>query len=351
MKSPKHSIKSGTLPGHIVHVGERRKTDALMTWVHIKDQVIKKKTIQLASLETVVKSAQTSVQWVIIEGLHDVELLSSIGQKLHLDAVVVENIANTYERSSIQEIRGNTQAVLRFVFLNGNKLTSEQVTILQRGNLVLSFYEDGLEHMPGLQTRLSQIDLRVERLGGAYLLYSLMDSIIDGYYVVVENMEEQIDLLEIELMHRPEKKQLFKIQRLRKNFTELHKNLWSFKESLGSHINKTEWGHNEELQLYYSDLLEHVIHLEEQVSQNRDALSDLLELYLSSANKHQSDTMQFLALISTIFMPLTFIVGVYGMNFRFMPELKWYYGYPIVLAVLGAIAIGQYLWFKKKKWL
>lgn len=363
MKKKKHASRRGALPGKIVHVGERRHGDVLLTWVHLDGEQPVLKISDMNESIRMIKAGlgdngkEASVKWLIVEGLHDIGILNGIMKALGLESIIGEKIANTYERPGLRRYGSHEVATMRYVFsgMSGEEpfaLESEQVTLIRRGNVIVSFFEDGLQSMPGLLTRLSEIDPRVATLGAPYLFYSLMDAVLDGYYMVMEQMADRMETLETAIVNKPDKSHLTELQLQRKQLSEIHRYLWPLKDALSTYVMLDRIADGQSLlTTCYMELHEESTHLEEMVAHDREALSELLELYLSSANKHQSDTMQFLALVSTVYMPLTFIVGIYGMNFKHMPELSQRWAYPMVLVVLLVIAVGHYIWFKRKRWL
>lgn len=191
----------------------------------------------------------------------------------------------------------------------------------------------------------------IRKKGADYLLYSLIDALVDDYFVLLEKIGDEIDVLEEEVLERPEKETVQRIHQLKRNLVELRKTIWPLREVLSSLYRDVPPLIEKETVPYFRDVYDHTIQIADTVETFRDIVSGLLDVYLSSVSNKTNEVMKVLTIIATIFMPLTFIAGIYGMNFEYMPELRWKWGYPAVLAVMGVIAVIMVIYFRKKKWL
>jgi magnesium transporter len=295
-----------------------------------------------------------SVTWINVSGLHQVELLERLNDCFGLHPLVLEDILNTDQRPKMEDFGDYLYVVLRMLDLdkkNGNAVISEQISLILGKNFVLTFQEREGDLFDPLRERIRNGKGRLRKMGPDYLVHALLDAIVDQYFVVLETLGERIEFLEEELVTRPTPSTLQLLHRLKREMIFLRKSVWPLREVIGT----LERGESSLIQastnLYLRDIYDHTIQVIDNVETFRDMLSGMLDIYLSSISNRMNEIMKVLTIISTIFIPLTFIVGLYGMNFKHMPELESPWGYPAVLLLMLGVTIFMLFYFRRKKWL
>lgn len=347
----KRSRKAGLSPGSLVHIGEVRQTAPLTEVITYDRHGVH---VDHPDLETacVLPPAAPAVTWVNVEGIGRLELLKKLGDCFGIHPLVLEDIANTDQRPKAEEYDQYLFVVLKMLTPVEAGVVSEQVSLVLGGDWLLTFQEglDGDPFSP-VRERLQNPQGRIRSQGADFLAYSLMDVIVDNYFIVLEQVAESIEAMEEELMRAPSQRTLAEIYRLKRELLFIHKAIWPLREVISSMIRRESPLVKESTIIYVRDLYDHTIQVIETVETLRDMLSGMLDIYLSSVSNRMNGIIKVLTIIATIFMPLTFIVGLYGMNFKHMPELEWQWGYPAVLLLMVGITIGMLLFFRRKKWL
>jgi magnesium transporter len=347
----KRSRKAGMLPGSLVHIGEERQ-GAPRTEVMVYDRETVEVSHPDLERECLLRPPSGAVIWTNVEGLGRVELLKRLGECYGIHPLVLEDIVNTDQRPKAEEYDDYLFVVLKMLSPVEAGVVSEQVSLVLGSGWLLTFQE-GLDGDPfgPVRERLQNPQMRIRSQGADYLAYSLMDVIIDNYFLVLEAAADCIEALEEELMRTPSQRTLAEIYRLKREMLFVHKAIWPLREVIGSMIRRESPHIGESTVIYLRDLYDHTIQVVETTETLRDMLSGMLDIYLSSVSNRMNGIMKVLTIIATIFMPLTFIAGLYGMNFRHMPELEWTWGYPAVLLLMVAVTAGMLLFFRRKKWL
>lgn len=305
------------------------------------------------NLDQCLKSQGTGVSWINVEGIHDVELIKRFGDCYGLHPLVLEDIVNTSQRPKIEDYGNYIFIVARMIKLSKDHgIETEQISLVLGPGYVLSFQEgvDGDAFEP-VRERIRSGRGRIRNMGADYLTYALIDAIVDGYFAVLEGMGELVEDLEGELAVGPSQLVLKRIIALKREIIFLRKGVWPLREVTSA----LERGESEliskETSIFFRDIYDHTIQVIDGVETFRDLLSGMLDLYLSSTSNRTNEVMKFLTVVGTIFLPLTFLVGVYGMNFKHMPELEWHNGYYILWIIMIMISGGMIAYFKKKHWL
>jgi magnesium transporter len=267
----------------------------------------------------------------------------------------LEDILNTDHRPKVEDFGKYIYIVLKMLSYDNanNEVVSEQVSLVLGSNFVLSFQEDitsGDVFNP-IRERIRTDGSQIRTMGADYLAYSLMDIVIDNYFVVLETLGERIDDIEEELVTNPASQTLQGIHNLKKEMLYLRKSVWPLREVIYSLERSESQLVTKTTAVYLRDVYDHTIQVIDTIETFRDTVSGMLDIYLSSVSNRLNSVMKVLTVIATIFMPLTFLAGVYGMNFRHMPELEWTWGYPVVLLVMFSVGISMLVYFRKKKWL
>jgi len=299
------------------------------------------------------------VTWINVNGLHDVELLKRIGDQVGIHPLVQEDILNTDQRAKVEVYDNFLFIVLRMLYLNGDNVAiqNEQVSMVLCSNCLITFQERKGDVFDPIRDRLRKDKGRIRKMGVDYLAYTLIDAVIDNYFALLEKVGDQLEDLEKELSERPEERSLRKIHSLKRELILMRRSVWPLRDVV--HALEREEGEliTTDTVVYLRDIYDHTVRVMDAVETYRDMVSGLLELYMSSISNRMNEIMKVLTIIATIFIPLTFIAGVYGMNFNpgesplNMPELNWYWGYPFALGLMLISAFIMFLYFRKKKWI
>jgi magnesium transporter len=349
----KRSRKSGLPPGTPVHIGERKAGAPRVNLVHYDgEQLVEEEVTNVSACQTWL--SRPGVTWINIEGVHQIDLLEQVGAVFGLHPLVLEDIANTGQRPKVEDYGGYLYVVLRMLSLHAatQEVVGEQVSLVLGPNFVISFQEgiagDAFDPIRG---RLRTSKGRVRHEGADYLVYSLIDAIVDGYFVLLEKLGEQIEVLDERMLASRAREVARTIHLLKREMIWLRKAVWPLREMVSTLQRAESPLVRASTAVYLKDVYDHTIEVIDTVETYRDVLSGMLENNLSLLTTRLNEVMKVLTVISTIFIPLTFIVGIYGMNFRYMPELAWRWGYPLVMLGMAGIAVALYFYFRRKKWL
>ncbi|MBI5634632.1 MAG: magnesium/cobalt transporter CorA [Nitrospirae bacterium] len=349
----KRSQKAGLPPGTLVHIGRQRAEKAKITVIDYDETQFTEEHFD--SIEACFSFRdKPTVTWINIDGIHDATIIEKMGACYNLHPLVLEDIQNSEQRPKIESYSDYIYIVLKMLYFDeaSNAVSTEQVSLIVGHNYVISFQE-GLEGdvFGFLRERLRNEKGRARRLGADYLAYSLIDAIVDGYFAILERLGEKIELLEDRLVSNPTTSTLHDIHYLKREMIYLRKAVWPLRELISIFSRTDSDIVQESTRLYLRDVYDHTIQVIDTVESYRDMVSGMLDIYLSSVSNRLNAVMKVLTIIATIFMPLTFIAGVYGMNFRHMPELEWPYGYYMIWGVMIVIAVWMLVFFRRKKWL
>ena len=346
------SKKAGLPPGTLVHIGEKLTEKTRITVVEYDGRGFEEKELQ--DLETCyLSSPEPTVTWVNVVGIQQVEVLEKVGSCFVVHPLALEDILNTEQRPKVEDYGEDLFLVVKLLSYNEKRdeIESEQISLILRPNTLLSFQEKEGDDFAAVKERLRAGKGRLRKMGADYLAYTLLDIVVDQYFVVLEKLGERVEVLEGKLLADPGTATLQKIQKLKKEMLLLRKWIWPLREVISS-LERGEFpGIRESTRIYLRDVYDHAIQVMDSIEIYRDMLSGMVDIYLSSLNNRMSAVMKVLTLIATIFMPLTFLAGVYGMNFKHMPELDWPWAYPLVLILMAIIAILMLTLFRRKKWL
>jgi len=346
------SKKSGLLPGTLVHIGEKRKEDVNIFVIDYDEANVLEAELKAVE-ECIPLKEKPTVTWINVEGLHQPDIIQKLGDCFNLHPLVLEDILNTDQRPKIEDHGDYIYIVLKMLHKkSGTEFTAEQISIILGKNFVISFQE-GIkgDAFDLIRERIRSGKGRIRGLGTDYLVYSLIDAIVDNYFVVLEEIGERIENLEDELVKNPQAQTLHKIHDFKREMIYLRKAVWPLREVISALERKESPLIKDTTSIYLRDVYDHTIQVIDTIESYREMLSGMLDIYLSSISNKMNEIMKFLTIIGTIFIPLTFIVGIYGMNFEFMPELKWRYGYFIIIFGMSVVTVLMLFYFKKKKWL
>lgn len=351
-RGPRRSKKSGMPPGALVHIGEPRSSSTT-----IRTLVFDETEILLDSTGTTVpdispSGAGSQVTWVHVLGSHDPQILEQIGQRAGIHPLVVEDILNTDQRPKIDAMDDYRFLVLKHLSYDTStgSVHAEQVSLVLFDKLVISLQESDTDLFAQIRDRLVTGKGKLRKSGSEYLAYALVDNIVDGYFPVLDHVTDEIDDLEEVLLSRPTPSVLRQIHALRRELVWFRRNVAPVRELVSFLERDEDLAARSGTRIYWRDIYDHASQVLESVESYRDIVAEMLDIYLSGVSNRTNDIMKVLTIMSTIFIPLTFITSLYGMNFEFMPELSKPWAYPVVLTVMAVLAAIMVIWFKRKRW-
>ena len=349
----KRSKKAGLPPGTLVHIGEKRAGEPKITLIDYDEANFQERDVKTVE-ECFSFREKPTVTWINVEGVHQVEVVEKLGNCFGLHPLVLEDILNTDQRPKMEIYGDYIYIVVKMLYgSDPNRLVeAEQVSLILGSNFVISFQEgkEGDVFNP-VRERIRSGKGLIQKMGSDYLAYSLIDTIVDNYFLVLESLGERIELLEEELVAHPTTTTLHGIQKFKNEMIFMRRVVWPLREVISGLGRKESPLIKETTEIYLRDVYDHTVQVMDAVEVYREMLSGMLDIYLSSVSNRLNSVMKVLTIIATIFMPLTFIAGIYGMNFKYMPELEWRWGYPAVWLIVMIIGISMLIYFKKKKWL
>jgi len=342
----------GLSPGTLLHIGERRLETARLELFSYSPETLEQH--QDLPVEACLQAIRTPGQhWVNLVGIHDVALIERLGRGAGLDALALEDVLNTDHRPKVEVFDETLLVILKMLTVDrdSGRLVSEQISLALGRNLVISFQERPGDLFDRIRERLQTTRGRMRHRGPDYLAYALIDAVVDGYFVVMEQLSDRLIDLEEALADHPRRTTLQAIHQLKNDLIVLRKAAWPLREVIAALERDEGELIDERTAPFLRDLYDHAVQTIETVETLRESVSGLLDLYLSNVSQRTNEIMKVLTVMATIFIPLTFLAGVYGMNFRYMPELEWRWGYPALWLFMIACAIGMLIAFRRKKWL
>lgn len=343
------SEKVGMSPGSLIHIGDIHDQDQLITVTDYSKNACE--VINVESIDDILQfKDKDTVTWVNIEGLKNIEIIESIGQAFNIHPLVLEDILNTHQRPKFEDFEDYQYIVLKGLFLESADITViyEQISILLLNNFVFTFKEKKDDLFLPIVKRIQNDKSRIRSLGPDYLTYAILDSIIDQNFALLESLDEVIDSIEEELLINPATKTLKRIQGIKRELIYVRRSISPLRELLSSILRNESHLIEEKTQIYFRDVYDHVLRISETIELQRDMVYGLMDMYQTSISNKMNEVMKVLTVFASIFIPLTFIAGVYGMNFEYMPELKWRLAYPILWVVFITVAIGLLAYFRRK---
>jgi len=295
--------------------------------------------------------------WINVDGFGDVQFIARLGEMFHLHRLALEDAVNVRQRAKVDLYENHVFIVARMVGWNG-QLGSEQVSLFLGDGCLISFQEgrpgDAFEPV---RDRIRKGAGLIRRMGADYLAYSMLDAVIDGYFPVLEELGERLEQLEDEILARPQPRAVARLHAIKRDLLTLRRAAWPLREATNSLVRDENRFIGDETRVHLRDCYDHAVRIIDFVETDRELASDLMDLYLSSVNQRMTEVMKVLTIIATVFIPLTFISSIYGMNFDTarsrwnMPELEWYWGYPFALALMALTAGGLVIYFWHKGWI
>lgn len=344
--------KVGLPPGSLVQLSEK-KTDKIQIEVldYDTDNLIEKKD---ASIQDCLKFLETPrITWINISGIDDIQTVELLGRRFGLHPLLLEDIMSTGQRSKLDNYKDTIYLVVRLLRYNEEKAQAEdeQVSLVLGKNFLISFLESPNNIFAPIRERLRPTRSRIRQRGADYLCYTLIDCLVDNYFLILEKVDGKLESLEEELIKSPTPYTLQKIQKTKREITLLRKSVWPMREVISNFRRIESPLIQDTTKLYLHDVYDHTIQAIDTIESFRDITSGMLDIYLSNISQRMNEIMKVLTIVATIFVPLTFVASVYGMNFDNIPELHSEYGYYIVLSVMLAIALSMVYYFRKKAWI
>lgn len=349
----RRSTKTGLLPGTLAYVGDRPEAGPIkLTLIdYDEDRLVERETAVVEECFPFLDQPPNT--WLNVDGVHQVEVIEKIGQHLNLHPLLLEDLVNTRQRPKLEDYEGHLFIILKMLNYEAThrQVHAEQVALVLGPDYLISFEEDPGDVFDQVRTRLRAGAGRLRKAGPDYLAYSLIDAIVDNYFNILEETGEDIADLEEELATAPHRETLQTIYRLKREMIALRRAVWPLREVLGALQRADSPLIQPGTQLYLRDVYDHTIQIIDAVESMRDLLAGMLDIYLSGTSNRLNEIMKVLTIFSAIFIPLTFLAGVYGMNFRYFPEINWRSGYPLFWLVTIVIIVSMLIFFRRKRWL
>jgi len=348
----KKSKKVGLPPGSIVHIGNKRAEKTKITIVDYNEEQFQEKEVKTVK-ECCPYKEKPTITWINIDGVHEVKIIEELGKIYNFHPLILEDIVDTDQRPKIKDFGDYIFIILKMHYYDkeNNEIKIEQMSLIFGKNYVISFQEREGDVFDSIRERIRNNIGRIRKARADYLIYALMDAIIDNYFTILEKLGEETEDLEAKVIKDPVPANLQIIYKLKSELIFLRKSVWPLREVISILEKGESVLIDKSTNIYLRDIYGHTIQVMDTVETLRDVISGTLDVYLSSVSNKMNEIMKVLTIIATIFIPLTFIAGVYGMNFQYMPELKWVWAYPLILSVMLIIGIVMVIFFKKRKWM
>lgn len=347
----KRSKKTGLPPGSLVHIGKKKEIKTKITIIDYDEKTFQE--LEIGDLkECIIYKDKPTTTWINVDGIENTEVLKDLGECFNIHPLTLEDILNTDHRPKLEDYENYIYIVLKMLSYDEKEeeITSEQVSLILGKNYVISFQESEGDIFDPIKERIKNGKGKARKAGSDYLSYLLIDAIVDNYFTILEKVSEKIEGLEDEVIKNPTQDTLNTIHNLKTEMLYLKKSVWPLREV----VNKLERGEltliKKSTSVYLRDIYDHTIQVIDTTETLRDMLSGILDIYLSSVSNRMNEVMKVLTIIATIFIPITFIAGIYGMNFSNMPEFGWPWSYAVFWIVILIIGVTMIIYFKRKKW-
>lgn len=344
--------KVGQPPGTAVYTG-KKTTETQLTVVEYSPHDFHEITGKTLA-ECLTDQKENVITWVNVVGLSDVALIQELAERYHLHPLTVEDILNVEQRPKVEEFDGYEFLTLKILAWDPKKntFTAEQFSIAFGKKFILTFQESPTTIFHTIYERLRSSSVqRLRQQGSDYLVYRLLDCAVDYYFVVLEAIGDLIETAEERIIASPNPQTMRVLYRLKRQMLSLRKIIWPMRELISHLLQTEEVAVTPFTRVYMRDLYDHIVQAIDTVETFRDMLSSMLDMYLSSLTNRMNEIMKTLTIIATIFIPITFVASLYGMNFVYMPELHWHWGYFTVLGVMGLVVVVMLIYFRRKKWI
>jgi magnesium transporter len=345
------SRKIGMSPGSLIHIGRRFAEDIQVEahWFG-GDGLIEEAVLDVAELEAY--RDRGGVLWLDVNGIHDAEIIGRIGQVFGLHPLLLEDVLNANQRPKLEDHGEHLFLVLRMLLAGpDDTVEMEQVSVVLGPTYVLTFQERSRDTFDPVRRRLADTGSRLRQQGADFVAYALVDTIVDNYFAVLEGIGDRIEELEDVVIESPDRDTLTAIYDVKRTLAELRRAIWPLRDALNTLARGDSARVAAGTLPYLRDVADHAIRTLDTIETYRDTTATLIDMYMSSSSHRLNEVMRVLTVIATIFIPLTFIVGIYGMNFAYMPELGWRWGYPAVWVVMVSTVVGLIMFFRRRGWM
>ena len=351
-KVRRRSGKAGMPPGSLVSVGDETIAKASIgLFVYNADEVREHALADLSQFQ--LADTARHISWLDIDGLGDDTVINKVGERFGFHPLLLEDVLNTDHRPKVEEYSDTLFVVMKMLSLDDETggIVSEQISLVLGRGFVITFQEKPGDVLEPIRDRIRNNTGRVRRMGADYLLYALMDVIVDNYFLIVEDVGRRIEELERKVSVRPGNEDLHTLQEIRSLLITVNRFTTPTRELAGRLNTLQNELIDKATRRYINDLQDHTVYIADSIGTFRDMLTNLENAYHASQNARMTQVMKLLTIISTIFIPLNFVAGVYGMNFEHMPELHSPHGYYVIMGFMATIAIIMLMWFRRKRWL
>lgn len=340
----------GAPPGTLIYNGDETDARIKLTLIEFNEtEFFEKEFHDLSECQAHFKD--TMIKWINVEGVHNTSLIEKLGQMYNIHPLTLEDIVHIDQRPKFEDYDHYLVAILKMIKYD-TEVHGEQLSLVLFKDTVISFQEpDGGDAFDIIRTRLRQAKGRVRKMGADYLFYALMDAVVDWYFNAIEKIGDKVEAIEEEIINTPKHESLIQLYSLKREVIYLRKQVWPLRDMLSNLLRSDSEFITANTQLFFRDLQDHSTRIIDTVETYRDLLGGMMDIYLSTNANKMNEVMKVLTIMSSIFIPVTFIAGVYGMNFDYMPELRSRYGYIAVWIVMLSIIGGLIIYFRKKKWI
>ncbi len=342
--------KTGAPPGTVIYYGEDHKEKVKITLIEFNEtEVVEKDFYDIDECMNHINPLM--VKWINVDGIHNVELIERIGKQFSIHALTLEDIVNTSQRAKFEEFDSYVVTIMKMMYYD-TEIRSEQLSVVLMEGMVISFQEvHGGDAFDLIRNRIRTGKGKIRKMGADYLAYALIDAVVDCYFTILEKIGDKIELLEEDLITEPTKETMQQLHYMKREMIFVRKAVWPMRELINNFQRSETELIKPTTDIYLRDVHDHTVRVIDTVETYRDLLSGMMDIYLSSVSNRMNEVMKVLTIITTLFVPVTFIAGVYGMNFKYMPELESPWGYAIVWIVMISMIVSLLFYFRRKKWL
>jgi magnesium transporter len=348
----RETAKAGLPPGTMVHIGKQRQAPARLTLMEYDAQQFTEEELSTPEACLPFLDAPT-ITWLNIAGLNDLEAIAVIGQHLNLHPLLLEDLVDTSQRPKVEDYGAYLFIVVKMLDYpaSAEEVEVEQVSIILGKDYVVSFQEDEDDVFDGVRDRIRSGKGRIRTMGADYLAYALIDAVVDNYFHVLERIGEDTERIEEDLLEESAQEILQDLSRLKREMVAVRRAVWPLRDVLSAMVREESPLVQPETRIYLRDVYDHTVQMIDVIESEREGLSSMLDVYLTSVSNRTNEIVKVLTIFSAIFIPLTFLAGVYGMNFQYFPEITWRWGYPFFWALAGVITGLLLIYLRRQRWL
>jgi magnesium transporter len=348
----KSSKSRGLPPGALIHIGDKKTEKVKISVIDYSLDKVEEREVKNVE-ECFSFKEKPTVTWINVDGLHEIEVFEKLGECFEIHPLVLEDILNTDQRPKMEDLEKHIFLILKMLHIDDktHEIYSEQVSLILGNNFVISFQESIGDVFDSVRERIRKGKGRIQKMGTDYLVYCLIDAIVDNYFLILEKIGDKVESLEEDLVNNPKTEILQMIYNLKREMIYLRKSVWPLREVINALLREESKLIKKETHIYLRDLYDHTIQTIDTIETFRDMISGMLDIYMSSVSNKMNEVMKVLTIFAAIFIPLTFIVGVYGMNFQYMPELSIPWAYPTVWIIIISVGVTLLGYFRYKKWI